>query len=133
MLSRDPESEFDSFIMEEEQCIVMDMQYQIQTPDFQMSSAMDYDSILYNCQTHFPQSQYTVASPDLSTGTCKQLPLASLPATSPLPSAPLQPEGPPITTTPGANAQHSEILVACHCNHTAQTGIVATVLWILPR
>ncbi|CAL8468313.1 g7853 [Coccomyxa elongata] len=101
----DPESEFNSFM--EEQCIVGDMQYQIQTPGFQMSSAMDYGSILYSCQTHFPQSQHTVASLDLSTGTWQQLPQACLPATSPLPSGPLQLEVPQTKTAPVA--VHAEV------------------------
>lgn len=103
VMSRDPENFMESLIREEE-CIVGDFQYQWQTPSFQTTYAIDLDSTPYNCQPHPLPSQHTVAGPDLSTGTSLQLPPASLSATSPLPSAPLQLEVPPINNPTGVDA-----------------------------
>ncbi|BDA42179.1 hypothetical protein COCOBI_03-0660 [Coccomyxa sp. Obi] len=93
----DLENQLDSHIREEE-CTVGNLQNQWQTSRFQTTKAMDFDSIFYDCQPQPLPTQHTVASPDLSTGTYAQLPPACLPATSPLPSAPLQLEVPPINT-----------------------------------
>ncbi|BDA42182.1 hypothetical protein COCOBI_03-0690 [Coccomyxa sp. Obi] len=88
----DPENEQDRFIMQGMGMVVD----QWPTHSFQTTKAMDFDSILYNCPPQPLPTHHTVASPDLSSGTCAQLPPACLPATSPLPSAPQQLEFPLI-------------------------------------
>ncbi len=104
MLSRDPENEMDSLIMKE-MGIVVDIQDQWPTLGFQKTNAMDFDSILHNSNPQAAPRQYTVASPDLSTGTCAELWPAFLPATSPLQySPPLQLEVTPTNNATGVSA-----------------------------
>lgn len=104
MPSRDPENLMQS-LMREEELTVGDLHYHWQTPSFLTTDAMDFDSILNNCQPEPSPTQYTAASPDLSTGTFAQLPPACLPATSPLQSsAPFHLKVPPINNATGGNA-----------------------------
>ncbi|CAL8471091.1 g10633 [Coccomyxa elongata] len=94
-----PENEMEGLIMQE-LSIVGDIQHQWPTLGLQTSNAMDIDSILHNCYPQTAPIQYTLASPDLSTGTCAQVWPAFLPATSPLQySPPLQ-----LEVTPTNNA-----------------------------